>query len=109
MIEVSDLKKSYGAIEALRGVNFSIAPGQIVGFLGPKGAGKATITKVLTGTGSVEVAATPAKPVKPAARKARSRAVAIAPQVQAAPAPRQSHSVTFIDGGVRTTKEFVLQ
>jgi len=49
MIEVSDLKKSYGSVEALRGVSFSIAPGQIVGLLGPNGAGKTTIIKILTG------------------------------------------------------------
>jgi ABC-2 type transport system ATP-binding protein len=49
MIEVSDLKKSYGSVDALRGVSFSIAPGQIVGLLGPNGAGKTTIIKILTG------------------------------------------------------------
>lgn len=49
MIEVSDLKKSYGPVEALRGVSFAIAPGQIVGLLGPNGAGKTTIIKILTG------------------------------------------------------------
>ncbi len=49
MIEVSELKKSYGSVEALRGVSFSIAPGQIVGLLGPNGAGKTTIIKILTG------------------------------------------------------------
>lgn len=49
MIEVSELKKAYGTVEALRGVSFSIAPGQIVGLLGPNGAGKTTIIKILTG------------------------------------------------------------
>ncbi len=49
MIDVSELKKSYGSVEALRGVSFSIAPGQIVGLLGPNGAGKTTIIKILTG------------------------------------------------------------
>lgn len=49
MIEVSELKKSYGAVEALRGVSFDIAPGQIVGLLGPNGAGKTTIIKIITG------------------------------------------------------------
>jgi ABC-2 type transport system ATP-binding protein len=49
MIEVTDLRKSYGAVEALRGVSFSIAPGQIVGLLGPNGAGKTTAIKILTG------------------------------------------------------------
>jgi ABC-2 type transport system ATP-binding protein len=49
MIQVSELRKSYGAVEALRGVSFSIASGQIVGLLGPNGAGKTTIIKILTG------------------------------------------------------------
>ncbi|MCU0509570.1 MAG: ABC transporter ATP-binding protein [Anaerolineae bacterium] len=49
MIEVSELRKSYGSVEALRGVSFDIAPGQIVGLLGPNGAGKTTIIKILTG------------------------------------------------------------
>lgn len=49
MIEVSQLTKSYGSVEALRGVDFSIKPGEIVGLLGPNGAGKTTIIKILTG------------------------------------------------------------
>jgi ABC-2 type transport system ATP-binding protein len=49
MIDVRDLKKSYGSIEALRGVGFQIKAGEIVGLLGPNGAGKTTIIKILTG------------------------------------------------------------
>jgi ABC-2 type transport system ATP-binding protein len=49
MIDVRDLKKSYGSIEALRGVSFQIKAGEIVGLLGPNGAGKTTIIKILTG------------------------------------------------------------
>lgn len=49
MIEVSDLSKAYGAIQALDGVNFSIRQGEIVGLLGPNGAGKTTLIKILTG------------------------------------------------------------
>jgi ABC-2 type transport system ATP-binding protein len=49
MIDVSNVKKSYGAIEALRGVSFQVGAGEIVGLLGPNGAGKTTMIKILTG------------------------------------------------------------
>ena len=48
-IEVQALQKSYGALQALRGINFSIEHGEVVGFLGPNGAGKSTAMKILTG------------------------------------------------------------
>ena len=49
MINVHNITKRYGAIEALRGVSFSIEPGEIVGLLGPNGAGKSTAIKIITG------------------------------------------------------------
>ncbi|HEY6476185.1 MAG TPA: ABC transporter ATP-binding protein, partial [Polyangia bacterium] len=39
-IEVVDLKKSYDAVEAVRGIGFTVGAGEIFGFLGPNGAGK---------------------------------------------------------------------
>ncbi|SRR6266542_2604838 len=48
-IEAAGLRKTYGAVEAVAGVDLAIGPGEIVGFLGPNGAGKTTTIKLLTG------------------------------------------------------------
>jgi ABC-2 type transport system ATP-binding protein len=49
MIDVTDLSKSYGPVEALSGVSFHVSSGEIVGLLGPNAAGKTTLMKILTG------------------------------------------------------------
>jgi ABC-2 type transport system ATP-binding protein len=46
-ISVHGLSKSYGEIEAVRGIDFEVAPGEIFGFLGPNGAGKSTTISML--------------------------------------------------------------
>jgi len=61
LVEMRDIEKYYGRIHALRGVNLSIAKGEIVGLLGDNGAGKSTLIKVLSGavpytSGSIRVA-----------------------------------------------------
>jgi ABC-2 type transport system ATP-binding protein len=48
-ISVRDLRKSYGAHEALRGISFDIAEGEVFGLLGPNGAGKTTTVEILEG------------------------------------------------------------
>jgi beta-exotoxin I transport system ATP-binding protein len=48
-LEVCDLKKQFGAVSALRGVGFSVAPGEVFGYLGPNGAGKTTTLRILLG------------------------------------------------------------
>ena len=48
-VSAEDLRFSYGDIEAVKGISFEIAPGEIFGFLGPNGAGKTTTIKMLTG------------------------------------------------------------
>ena len=59
-VEVEDLKKTYpGGVEAVRGVSFTVAPGEVFGLLGPNGAGKSTTIGMLTTT------------IKPSAGRAR--------------------------------------
>jgi ABC-2 type transport system ATP-binding protein len=48
-IEVHGLRKSYGEHEALRGIDFEVARGEVFGLLGPNGAGKTTTVEILEG------------------------------------------------------------
>ncbi len=62
-ISVRDLRKSYGALEAVRGISFEVQQGEVFGLLGPNGAGKTTTVEILEGyrkrdAGQVEVLGT---------------------------------------------------
>jgi ABC-2 type transport system ATP-binding protein len=64
-LAVSDLRKSYGRTEALRGVALEVGEGELFGLLGPNGAGKSTLVKIACGlvrptAGSAHVAGAPA-------------------------------------------------
>ena len=48
-IEVRDLHKRYGDVEAVRGLSFRVERGEVVGLLGPNGAGKTTTVEILEG------------------------------------------------------------
>ena len=59
-VAVEGLRKSYGHLEAVRGIDFTIRPGEVFGLLGPNGAGKTTTVEILEGyrkrdAGTVEV------------------------------------------------------
>lgn len=49
-ISCAGVRKKYGAIEALRGVDLEVRPGEIFGLIGANGAGKSTLIKLLVGT-----------------------------------------------------------
>jgi len=49
MIEVRNLKKSFGPKIAVNGVSFTVKTGEVLGFLGPNGAGKSTTMRMITG------------------------------------------------------------
>jgi ABC-2 type transport system ATP-binding protein len=59
VIEIQNLVKRYGKVEALKGVSLGVAPGEIFGLLGQNGAGKTTLVKILLGiTGGTSGSAT---------------------------------------------------
>src|ERR1700678_585977 len=49
MIEVTELRKRYGATTSLDGMTFRVLPGQVTGFVGPNGAGKSTTMRIILG------------------------------------------------------------
>ena len=49
MLEVKNIKKSYGRFEVLRGVNLRVKKGEILGVIGPNGAGKTTLMRIMAG------------------------------------------------------------
>ncbi len=49
VIEVRELRKAYGDVQAVRGVSFTVEQGEVFGMLGPNGAGKTTTVEILEG------------------------------------------------------------
>ncbi|MGI9435902.1 MAG: ATP-binding cassette domain-containing protein [Geminicoccaceae bacterium] len=49
LLELEDIQKNFGTVEALRGVTFAIEAGSVVGLVGDNGAGKSTLMKCITG------------------------------------------------------------
>ncbi len=54
MIEVRALTKRHGQLEVLRGIDFSLAPGEVVSLIGPSGGGKSTFLRTLNGLTSYD-------------------------------------------------------
>lgn len=49
MLEIDNLKKSFGSKQAVKGLSFSLQKGDVLGFLGPNGAGKSTTMRMISG------------------------------------------------------------
>jgi simple sugar transport system ATP-binding protein len=49
LLRLTAVSKSFGSVQALRGVDLAIAPGEVVGLLGDNGAGKSTLVKIIAG------------------------------------------------------------
>ena len=88
-VEVHGLRKTYhGGVEAVRGIDFQVAPGEVFGLLGPNGAGKSTTIGMLTTT------------IKPTSGSARLAGFDVAQEPIAA---RLVSSVVFQDSVVDKT------
>lgn len=53
-IEVRGLRKRFGSVTAVDGLSFTVAPGQVTGFVGPNGAGKSTTMRIVLGLDSAD-------------------------------------------------------
>ena len=102
VIRAAGLEKSFSSVEALRGLDFDVARGELFGFLGPNGAGKTTTIRILTGqlapdAGSIRVLDTDptAKPIE------TRRRVGILPEDGSPPSFLTPHEYFRFVGNVR--------
>ena len=47
-VTLTNISKRYGSVESLRGISLSVAPGELFGIIGPDGAGKTSLFRILT-------------------------------------------------------------
>ena len=61
-IEVEGLRKRFGPAIALDGMTFTVAPGQVTGFVGPNGAGKSTTMRIILGLDAADAGTARSEP-----------------------------------------------
>jgi ABC-2 type transport system ATP-binding protein len=97
--ELRSVTKRYGPVEALRGIDLTIAPGELVALLGPNGAGKTTAVRILLGlaqptSGQATVFGRP--PAGHEAKLRRGALLQVAKVPAWSPGPLNSHSITGV-------------
>jgi ABC-2 type transport system ATP-binding protein len=81
VLEIDDLRKSYGDVDALNGVSLDVARGEIVALLGPNGAGKTTLVSIVAGLRRADAGAVTVDGIDALARpKEALRRIGLAPQ-----------------------------
>ena len=95
LLEVTNLKKSFQGVHALKGVSFDLKPGEILGLIGPNGSGKSTFVNTVAGVhgapdggrvvlDGVEVTSLPTSVMARARRRADVSIIATVPQFDGA-------------------------
>ena len=73
VVTLDNARKTYGRVEALKGVSFEIAAGEVVAMLGPNGAGKTTSISLMLGLRRPTSGSALLFGIDPRSRRARSR------------------------------------
>ena len=73
MVQLSGVRKFYGALEVIKGIDLTVEPGELVVFVGPSGCGKSTLLRMIAGLedvdyGRVEIARKDVTEAPPAQR-----------------------------------------
>ena len=101
VLEMRSIKKSYGSVHALRGVDFNLRRGEVMALLGENGAGKSTLVKILAGLesadeGTILVDGEPTQ--LGSTRRSRSAGIAVAEQELSVIGPLSAAENIFLGG-----------